>query len=451
MMGTMAPGGGTSALSGGGGRLAATADGTLDLDALLRVCIHCGLCLSNCPTYLVTGDEADSPRGRLMVLGELERSAGVAAPVTAPSPLGSSSSEDAARLRVAGDSLVLREPLDRCLGCLHCETVCPSGVSYGALLDAARQELGPPPGFHARLVVWLVDHVLSRPRRLLPVARIGYKLAHGFLARLLPSSLRRLVGSVPARKPDRPPSLDLPEHGDVALLAGCAQQVYGSGVLPAVARLVEAVGLTPGLPPKQSCCGALSYHAGSVKTAKALARRLIDAMDGETTILVPSAGCSAHMRRYGELFADDPQYAEKAARVAAATVDVVEWLDRHSEALRFKADRRRIVYHPPCHHTHAQGIVDEPLRLLARVPDIELLELRDADRCCGSAGAYSMLHPELAEAIRAEKLERLAEGEPDLILTANPGCELFIESGIEAAGGSTPIRHLVEYLAERLD
>ena len=407
-----------------------------NLDELLRVCIHCGLCLGNCPSYLVTGDEADSPRGRLRILGDLERAGG---------DLPTSDDYDPLR-----GFLPLREPLDRCLGCRHCETVCPSGVSYGSLLDAAREKLGPPPGFRARLITFLVDRVLSRPRVLWPVARMAYKVARSFWRRFLPPSLASLLRSLPARAPSAPTGGGLPPDGDVALLAGCAQQVYGPGVLTATARLVEATGHTPCLPPHQSCCGALSYHAGSVNASKASARRLIDAMDGQSTIVVPSAGCSAHMRRYGEIFADDPEYAQKAARVASATVDIVVWLDQQAEALHFHSDTRRIVYHPPCHHTHAQGIVEEPLRLLRKVPGVELLKLRDAERCCGSAGAYSLFHPELAEAVREEKLERLGEGEPDLILTANPGCELFIESGIEQSGGETPVKHLVEYLAERL-
>ncbi len=393
------------------------------LDALLRVCIHCGLCLGECPTYLVTGDEAESPRGRLMLLGELQRRG----------------------------ELTLREPLDRCLGCRHCETVCPSGVSYGALLEAGRGILGPPPGRDSRLVRFLIDHVLTRPRVLWPVARLGRRVRRSFLARLLPPLLRRLLEGLPSREPRRPLELELAAQGDVALLAGCAQRVFCGGTLAATARLVEATGSTPCLPPRQGCCGALAEHAGSIEAARADARRLIDALDGQKTVLVASAGCSAHMRRYGEIFADDPHYAEKAARVAAATVDVVVWLDRHSETLRFRRDDRRVVYHPPCHHTHAQGIVDEPMRLLKRVEGIRLQPLQNDQRCCGSAGAYSLLHPRRAAAVRREKLADLHAAAPQLILTANPGCELYLESGMADDDAAPPVRHLVEYLAERLD
>jgi glycolate oxidase iron-sulfur subunit len=409
---------------------------TLRLDELLRTCIHCGLCLGSCPTYLVTGDELDSPRGRLMVMAET---------VSLPDAYSSAHGENPLSAGVPS-----REGLDRCLGCRHCETVCPAGVHYGELLESARETLGPPRTAHARLAVQLVDRVMSRPRLLFPAAKTAQMLRNFPLVGRLFPPLGKLLASLPARAPSRPPRLDLPAEGDVALLAGCAQQVFGPEVLPATAALVRAAGFQPCLPPRQNCCGALSHHAGSVDHGKALARGLIDALRGQKTIVVPSAGCSAHMREYGRIFADEPEYAQKAHEVATATIDLVAWLDEVGESLRFAADSRRVAYHPPCHHSHAQSLVEEPLRLLRRVPGIELVEPRDAQSCCGSAGAFSLLQPEMASAVREHKLDALNETRAELIVTANPGCELFLESGLRGRSAPGEVTHLAVYLANLL-
>lgn len=408
----------------------------LKLDELLRACIHCGLCLGSCPTYVVSGDEADSPRGRLMVMAELSSVDEAYSKAHGEDPLGGNA--------------VAREGLDRCLGCRNCETVCPSGVLYGELLENSRETLGPAPTAHARLAIQLVDRVLSRPAVLASFAmgaRVLRKLP--LLGRVAPP-LGKLLGSLPVRAPSRPPRVDLPQEGEVALLAGCAQQVFGPEVLPATAALVQAAGSRACLPRGQNCCGALSHHAGSVEHGKALARRLIDTLGEQETIVVPSAGCSAHMREYGRIFADEPAYAEKARRVSEATVDLVVWLDARRESLRFRPDSRRIAYHPPCHHTHAQGIIEEPLRLLGRVPELTVLQALDPESCCGSAGAYSLLQPEMAASVREHKLDALEDTGAELVVTANPGCELFLESGLRERRDRREVVHLAVYLAERL-
>ncbi|HKI84730.1 MAG TPA: heterodisulfide reductase-related iron-sulfur binding cluster [Candidatus Krumholzibacteria bacterium] len=406
---------------------------TLRLDELLRSCIHCGLCLGSCPTYIVSGDEADSPRGRLMVMAEVSTVEEVYSRAHGESPLETSAPA--------------REGLDRCLGCRNCETVCPSGVLYGELLENSRETLGPPSNLHARLAIQLVDRVMSRPSVLAPAAMMARVLRKLPLLGNVAPPLGRLLASLPARAPSRPPKVELPERGDVALLAGCAQQVFGPKVLPATAALVQAAGFQACLPRGQNCCGALSHHAGSVEHGKALARGLIDALCEQETIVVPSAGCSAHMREYGRIFADEPAYAEKARKVADATVDLVVWLDEKRESLHFQADSRRIAYHPPCHHTNAQGIVDEPLRLLQQVPELTVLQALDAQSCCGSAGAFSLLQPEMAGRVREQKLDSLKETGAELIVTANPGCELFLESGLRERRDRAEVVHLAVYLA----
>ncbi len=422
------------ARSGAPGAPDAHAGASPDFAALLRTCIHCGLCLSACPTYLATGDEAESPRGRLMLMADVLAAAEV------PAALGG----------VPG-RLHDRRPLDRCMGCRNCETVCPSGVAYGHLLEQTRSRLGPPPRGRERLVAWMVDHVLAHPRRAWLMCALGQWMARGALRAAAPPALRELLAALPARAAVYPARPSLPAHGDVALLAGCAQRVFTPEVLPATARLVQACGGVPYIPRGQVCCGALSQHVGSAGVARAFARRNVDAMSAAPLIVVPSAGCSAHMRAYGELLRDDPDYAERAATVGQRTVDLVEWLAQRVDRLPLSPSAARVVYHPPCHHTHAQRIVDAPLRLLRAVPQLTVVPLRDAERCCGSAGSYNASQPVLARAARAEKLDAIVEAAPEVLLSANPGCELFLLQGLRERGLDLPVRHLAVFLADHLE
>lgn len=259
-----------------------------------------------------------------------------------------------------------------------------------------------------------------------------------------------LLRALPSRPARLAPPPSLPPHGDVAILAGCAQRVFTPEVLEATVKLVRACGGTPFLPAGQGCCGALSHHVGSAEEARRLARSTIDAFGDAAAVVVPSAGCSAHMRAYGTLLAGDPAYAARAVRLAACTVDLVEWLDARRDRLSLRPSARRVVYHPPCHHTHAQRIVDAPMRLLHCVPQLTVAPLRDAERCCGSAGSYNLLQPELARAVRDEKLDALGHAAGDVVLTANPGCELFLLQGMRERGSPLPVQHLAVFLAELL-
>lgn len=399
-----------------------------DLDRLLRQCIHCGLCLNHCPTYRLSGDEADSPRGRLLLLSDLlgGEEPGAVEPVD-------------------------RRPLDRCLGCLACEHVCPSGVEYGALLARGRARLGPRPSAGDRLLTWMVDAVLSRPAWLAVGSVLGQGMRAAGLHALLPPSLASLVERLPRRRARWPrrPSFAGP-RGPVALLAGCAQRVYTPEVLQACSKLVRAVGEVPAVPAGQGCCGALSHHEGSTDRARDLARRTIDAFASAEVVVVPSAGCSAHMRAYGELLADDPVYAEAARSLAAKTVDFVVWLAERADSLALRPDPRRVVYHPPCHHLHAQRIDGPAQKLLDRVPELEHTEPPRRHLCCGSAGSFSLHEPAIAEARRREKVQDLLACHPDLVLTSNPGCELYLDAAPELGGTGVEVQHLAVYLAERL-
>lgn len=369
----------------------------------LQTCIHCGLCLNECPTYRVTGDEAESPRGRLVLMD-----------------------------LVADSASVDRGPLDRCLGCRTCETVCPSGVPYGHLLEAARERLGPEPTGITPWLRRLVDDVVRHPRRLAVAGWLGQVVPAAWRGRL-PGPAGPLLDGLPPGRP-RWPRRGRP--GPRRFLRGCIQGVFQPEVGDALARLAAACGepLEEGGP---VCCGALSHHLGSGDAAADAARRCAEEFADATALVVPSAGCSAHLR------AGPPD-------LAARTVDAVEWLADRVGTLRFEPDPRRVVYHPPCHHTHAQGIRDAAPRLLAAVPELTVVPLRDAERCCGSAGSWNLQHPELAREIRAEKLARIREARADLVLSANPGCESFVAKGLADAETDPPVQNVLVYLASRL-
>ena len=387
----------------------------VDWDGMLRICIHCGLCLNECPTYRMTGDEAESPRGRLMILRQLID----ALP-------GAEWAPD-------------RGPIDRCLGCRGCETVCPSGVPYGMILEEGRDRLPAPTGRHLRLVRLFTRYVVPRRRFLAVLAMLGRAMIS---MRIASGSLARLLSTLPRRRAHWP-RVRGPRLGTTAVLAGCAQPVFTPGVLPATLELIRATGGTPFVPHGQGCCGALAAHGGDRDRARELGRAMIEVFEGAESIVVPSAGCSAHLVRLQELFDGDPVWAPRAAALAGRTQDLVVWLDQHADLLEFRSDPRRVVFQRPCHLRHAQGVNGLAEAILGRIPGIELLETPRADLCCGSAGSWSMEWPEMAARRREEKLGDLLAPGPELILTANPGCELFPDSG----DCGIPVRHLAEYLA----
>ncbi|HEX9640945.1 MAG TPA: heterodisulfide reductase-related iron-sulfur binding cluster [Candidatus Krumholzibacteria bacterium] len=379
----------------------------------LRSCIHCGLCLDACPTYRLLGDEAESPRGRLQLMQVLLE----------PEALPNLSLAE-----------MDRTALDRCLGCRHCEAVCPSGVPYGELLESSRAAL-PALGGRQAWAELLVRHVLTRPLRFALLAKLAYLLRS--FARFLPAELGDLV-------PDRAPAWprragargeagpQVEGTPEVYILAGCAQQVLQPEVARAVERLLQACGFRPRILGGVDCCGALDAHLGASEAAAKRTEAIAARARRGATILVPSAGCSSHLRHID------------------GVVDGVVWLHRNADRLSFLPDLRRVLYHPPCHHTHAQGIGREALELLRRVPGLEVVQADEPERCCGSAGSYQLLQPELATRIRAEKMERIRAQEPDLLLSANPGCEIFLRRGFQQTGQELPTENLLVYLASRL-
>ena len=410
-----------SAAPGGAGRVADP--------ALLGACVHCGLCLNACPTYLELGTEADSPRGRIHLIRALEDgSMGV-------------------------DADVVRH-LDLCLGCRACESACPSGVQYGRIIEDARVYLQrqAPRSWPARLRQRLVLATFPYRRRL----RVLFAL--GDVARRL--GLWPLVASVidgadllPAARSAMPAGSFFParerEQLRIGLLTGCVAGELFGGVNAAAVRLLTRNGAAVVVPAEQGCCGALHLHSGEREAAQALARKIIDAFPPELdAVVVTAAGCGSAMKEYGELLEGDPVYHQRAQRFAERVRDVTELLDAIELAPPKTGAARRVAYHDACHLAHAQGVREAPRRLLARVPNVELVELPEADVCCGSAGSYNLTEPAMARRLRERKVDNILATGADTVVAANPGCALQIRAGLAARGSTVRVVHPVELLDE---
>ena len=384
-----------------------------EADDILRACVHCGFCTATCPTYQLLGDELDGPRGRIYQIKQV--------------------------LEGHTPSRITQGHLDRCLTCRSCETTCPSGVRYGRLADIGRH---------------LVEEQVERPlkERLLRSAlvalvpypkRFGALAALGRLARpLLPS---RLAAKVPSPRPAGAwPSPRGRER--VLVLAGCVQSVATPLTNAAAARVLDRLGLDLVTAPKAGCCGAAAYHLNAQSEGLDAARRNIDAWWPEIelgclAILVTASGCGVMVKDYGELLKHDPGYADKAARVSALARDPAELLsDLDLGPLGRPGQGRRIAFHPPCTLQHGQKITGVTELILTRL-GFSLTPVPDAHLCCGSAGTYSITQPKLSMQLRANKVSALESGGPELIATANIGCQLHLE-----AGSTVPVVHWLELL-----
>ena len=413
----------------------------------LDPCVHCGFCLPACPTYEVTADEADSPRGRIVLMRAL------------------------ARREIAADDAALDLHLDRCLGCRACESVCPSGVVYGPALEAARTLIAGVRGQPASLRVGL--WVLARPER----QRALWLLARLARATRLPELLvRGTAAPAPGagtrpRAPAPPPPAVLalamlaatrPRNGaarataalppvrsteEMTLFRGCVMDGLFGHVHGATVRSLAANGVAVRPVPGQACCGALAAHAGEGSAARELARANVLAFDAAAPglpVVTNSAGCGAMLKSYGEWLADDP-FAERAHAFAARVRDV-------SEVLAERGPRRagplplRVAYDAPCHLQHAQKVTEPPLALLGAIPELQLVPLEGSDRCCGSAGIYSLLQPQLSLEVLETKLGAIAAAAPDVVATGNPGCLMQIGAGTLLAGLGVELCHPVELL-----
>jgi glycolate oxidase iron-sulfur subunit len=393
----------------------------------LDACVHCGFCLQACPTFLATGDESDSPRGRIELMRGLER--------------GDIAATDAALLY----------HLDRCLGCRGCEPVCPSGVQYARGLEAARSRISAARGTSrlARIALWTlttagvssVVYWLARIlRSVLPRSIAGFGRIRFALGMLIATKPAAKGGERRRRAAKATADLPRPAPPFAALsFRGCVQQGLFSHVHDATKRVLEVNGYQIQDPPGQVCCGALHAHAGLLDAARALARVNISAFgQGDEPIVVDSAGCGALMKEYGHLLGD-----EAGERFAARVRDVTELLNPPLPGAPLDL---HVAYDPPCHLLHAQRISAEPLALFAAIPLVTLVPVPAATECCGSAGLFTLLEPEMSRAVLKTKLEHLREAAPQIVATGNPGCLMQLGAGLAAAGLWTEVRHPIELL-----
>jgi len=388
-----------------------------EADRILRACVHCGFCTATCPTYQLLGDELDGPRGRIYLIKQV----------------------------MEGEAVSRRTQLhlDRCLTCRACETTCPSGVQYGHLLDIGREvvEERVARPVAERLVRSLLRALLAHRRR------FDLLLGLGRMARpLLPRALRRLI---PVAEPpgDWPP---LRHERRVLMLEGCVQPGLAPRVNLATARVLDRLGISVVRTPEAGCCGAVSQHLGAPEEARGFMRRNVDAWwpaieAGAEAIVLNASGCGVLVKDYGHLLADDPEYAERAARVASLARDCGELLAHQDLGRLAPADGqpRRIAFHAPCTLQHGQKLPGLVEGLLTGA-GFELTPVPDAHLCCGSAGTYSILQASLSQRLRDNKLQALQSGAPALIATANIGCLHHLQAAAEV-----PVVHWIELLDPR--
>ena len=408
----------------------------------INTCVHCGFCLQACPTYVTLQDENDSPRGRIFLMRSLVEGT------------------------LAVDDPTAHTHIDRCLGCRACETACPSGVPYGQLLEATRATLTrvrpiPP-------VARMVLAVFARP------ALLKLALAAGRLARAtrLPRLLGRVLGGrlgfsmamLAATEPaierggggDAASGRDRADssgsgggaaRGSVALLTGCVMEGLFAETNRATERTLRANGYALQDAPGQRCCGALHAHAGDADTARRLAKANVAAFErsGADFIAVNAAGCGAMMKEYAHLLANDPQWHARAAAVAERVRDASELLAAAGPRPAATPLGVRVTYDAPCHLLHAQRVVSPPLKVLAAA-GVELVPLTDSDVCCGSAGIYNLVEPQLSSAVLAPKLAHIEATGAALVATGNPGCLMQIGAGLRRAGARARAVHPVELL-----
>ena len=406
-------------------------------EELLADCVHCGFCLPSCPTYVLWGEEMDSPRGRIHLMSQVLEGE----PLTA---------------EVAGH-------FDACLGCMGCVTACPSGVRYDELITATRAQVErhttrPPAQRFLRSAIFAFFPYPRRLRALRGPLRLHQRSG---LSRVLRRSgvLQRISPHLAAMEALAPPlgsSEPVPEvtrargekRGTVGMLLGCVQREFFPGVNAATARVLAAEGFDVLAPAGQGCCGALSAHNGREPEAAAFARRLIDTFEaaGVEHVVVNSAGCGSAMKEYAVLLADDPAYGDRAKAFEAEVRDVSELLAEVEPRATRHPLEVSVAYHDACHLGHAQGIRSQPRRLLRAIPGLEVREVPDGSLCCGSAGIYNLLNPGTAGELGDLKAANVQRTGAQLLVTANPGCLMQIHAALERAGAVMPLAHTIEVL-----
>lgn len=401
----------------------------------LLACIHCGLCLEACPTYVITGNENDGPRGRLYLM----RAVGEG--------------------RLESSSEAFRTHIDRCLGCRACEQVCPAGVEYGQLLEASREVLlhvQPQSDFANRILRFGLRHVWRSPSRLrmfftasrlfrdLGLARLLLKLR---LARLISPraefGLALLESSRPAVETRKSESIQTDPTGKpVSLFSGCVGEGLFGRVNRATERVLGVNNFRVNTPEDQVCCGALHAHAGDLEGARRLARKNIAAFDSDAPIVTNAGGCGAMLATYGHLFANDKEMAEPAANFSARVRDVSQQLEDMRTAPA--TVETEVTYDTSCHLMYGQRSGEASERMLRSAAGQNFVPLNGTERCCGAAGVYNLLQPDLSQRVLQEKLEHVKETGAGLLATGNPGCQMHIGAGARLAGMSLRVCHPIE-------
>ena len=401
-------------------------------------CVHCGLCLASCPTYVELGTEMDSPRGRIVMMRALQ--------------------EGHAQL----DAEIVHH-LDLCLGCRACETACPSGVRYGELIEGARpfieQHYRRP--LLERVKRWMMNKTFPNPlgARLFALSlKVGAALGLARFAHseVMPIKLRYWLGLLPERGTvssapllERYPAIGEKRH-TVAVLSGCVMSTVFGATNQSTVKVLRHNGCEVLVPKAQSCCGALLLHNGDKLNALSLARHTIDVFGKLEldALIINAAGCGAMMKEYGELFKDDPAYRDKAERLTEKMKDVAEFVGSIPLTPPTREVRAKVTYHDACHLAHGQGVREQPRALLRAIPGLTFANLPESDWCCGSAGTYNLTQPEMAARLLERKVGNIQATKADVVVTGNPGCLMQIRAGLQQHGLPIQAVHTIDLLAQ---
>ena len=399
-------------------------------EAKALTCIHCGLCLGSCPTYLETGDENDSPRGRIYLMRAVQDG----------------------RLKL-GDTAVRH--IDLCLGCRACEAVCPSGVQYGELLEHTRDHFEKhyrrsiPQTFLRRFVIEKIFPFPARMKWSLLPAKIIRALG---LERWLPKFAREAMSLIP----ENMASVSIPESspaqgavkGRVGFISGCVMSVMFGETNAASIRLLNRAGYDVVVPRAQGCCGALFAHSGNLAAARECARKNIEVFEREKldAIIINAAGCGSTLKEYGQLLHDDSHWYERGKNFSSKVKDLTEWLVKPDLKSSDGTSALRVTYHDACHLGHAQRITKQPRELVKAIAGKNFVELPEADVCCGSAGTYNLTEPEMAERLQTRKIDNILKTGAQIVVTSNPGCLLQIQAGLRKNGAQIEVMHIADFL-----